>query len=195
MKRPAIPKEYFYELQPEYYESPRDKIAKLVDQIALAKVNACGRPTVYRPEYDEVVEMLHLIGTTVAVMCTIFNVSVAIYYEWCKRYPSFGASVMRGREIADAQVGKSLWQRATGYSHPAEHISIINDRVVKTPYIKHYPPDTSAAIYWLNNRGKGKWRTQQIFEHIMADEAKLDASRPPAITINVVPTKKSKLGG
>ena len=33
------------------------------------------------------------------------------------------------------------------------------------PYVEHYPPDTGAAMAWLKNRQKGKWRDKQDIEH------------------------------
>ena len=188
MIRPTIPDDVIE----DEYESPRDKIAKLVDKMALAKITSHGgRPTIYRKEYDEIVEMLHLVGSNLMATCAILNITPESYKVWCYQYPSFGASVMKGREIADAQVGKSLFQRATGYSHQATHISIIDGQVVQTKYTKHYPPDTAAAIYWLNNRMRAKWRTQHIMEHFLGDD-KTDPTQSPAITINVVPNKKTK---
>ena len=32
------------------------------------------------------------------------------------------------------------------------------------PTTKHYPPDTTAAIFWLKNRQKSKWRDKQDHE-------------------------------
>jgi len=32
------------------------------------------------------------------------------------------------------------------------------------PTVKHYPPDTTAAIFWLKNRQPAKWREKQEVE-------------------------------
>ena len=32
-------------------------------------------------------------------------------------------------------------------------------------YIEHYPPDTTAAIFWLKNRQPGKWRDKKEVEN------------------------------
>ena len=35
---------------------------------------------------------------------------------------------------------------------------MVNGQIVITPTIKHYPPDTTAGIFWLKNRQRDKWR-------------------------------------
>jgi hypothetical protein len=37
------------------------------------------------------------------------------------------------------------------------------------PYQEHYPPDTVAAIFWLKNRQKEKWRDKQEVDHRTPD--------------------------
>jgi len=34
----------------------------------------------------------------------------------------------------------------------------VNGEIVQTPIRKYYPPDTTAAIFWLKNRRKETWR-------------------------------------
>lgn len=69
--------------------------------------------------------------------------------------------------MADANVGRALYQRACGYSHKA--VKIFAD--MKTgaekivPYIEHYPPDTVACIFWLKNRRPDLWRDMSRVEH------------------------------
>jgi hypothetical protein len=33
---------------------------------------------------------------------------------------------------------------------------------VYAPYTEHYPPDTTAAIFWLKNRRRNEWRDRQL---------------------------------
>ena len=37
-------------------------------------------------------------------------------------------------------------------------IKVVDGIIVKTKLIKHYPPDSTAMIFWLKNRQKEKWR-------------------------------------
>jgi hypothetical protein len=57
-------------------------------------------------------------------------------------------------------VKRSLYQKAVGYSH--ESVKIYADPktgdVVQVPYIEHFPPDTTAGIFWLKNRKPKEWK-------------------------------------
>jgi hypothetical protein len=37
--------------------------------------------------------------------------------------------------------------------------------VEQVPYIERYPPDTTAAIFWLKNRRPKAWRDKHEMEH------------------------------
>jgi hypothetical protein len=69
--------------------------------------------------------------------------------------------------MADAEVAEKLFKRATGYSHDA--VKIFNDQgaPLQVPYTEHYPPDTTACIFWLKNRRPDLWRdkVEQQLEH------------------------------
>ena len=55
-------------------------------------------------------------------------------------------------------MASKLFHRATGYEHPEDDIKSVNGEIVITPTVKHYPPDTTAAIFWLKNRRPDLWR-------------------------------------
>lgn len=74
-----------------------------------------------------------------------------------------------GKGAADAAVASKLFHRATGYEHPEDDIRAVNGEIVITPTIKHYPPDTTAAIFWLKNRQPAKWRDKQEVDHTSSD--------------------------
>jgi hypothetical protein len=40
-------------------------------------------------------------------------------------------------------------------------------KTVYAKYIEHVPPDTTAAIFWLNNRDPQHWRDSQQLEHVL----------------------------
>ena len=89
----------------------------------------------------------------------------SIFHQWKLDYPDFSDSIKKGKEIADAEVSKSLYHRALGYSHPDVDIKAVNGEIVETPVMKHYPPDATSAIFWLKNRQPKKWRDKQVMEH------------------------------
>lgn len=51
-----------------------------------------------------------------------------------------------------------LYQRATGFSHPEEKVFLYYGKPKVVPTTRHYPPDTTTAIFWLKNRDKENWR-------------------------------------
>lgn len=122
-----------------------------------------GRPTDYKPEYDEQAYKLCLLGLTDAQMGEIFSVSEQTINAWKHAHPSFLESLKKGKEVADAEVAKALYHRALGYEHPDVHITNYQGEITETEIIKHYPPDTAAAFIWLKNRSG--WRDKQEVEH------------------------------
>lgn len=121
-----------------------------------------GRPTKYRPEYDEQVYKLCLLGATDEKMADFLGVNPDTFHEWKKVHPSFSESITRGKEGADAEIAQALFHRAKGYSHAEDDIRTVSvggaSEIVITPTIKHYPPDTPAASLWLRNRQPKLWR-------------------------------------
>ena len=125
---------------------------------SIGEKRSVGRPTDYKPEYAEQVYKLCLMGMTDSELSKFFDVAESNLNEWKKQFPEFQESMRRGKEIADAEVSASLYERAKGYSHPDVHISNYQGFITETPLTKHYPPDTAAASLWLRNRQSGKWR-------------------------------------
>lgn len=120
--------------------------------------NAGGRPSKYKSEYNEQAYKLCLLGHTDAELGTFFGVDERTINNWKQEHEEFFQSIKKGKEIADGDVASSLYQRAIGYSHPDTHFSSYEGQVTATPTTKHYPPDTAAAIFWLKNRQRAKWR-------------------------------------
>ncbi len=116
-----------------------------------------GRPTKYLPEYNEQVTKLCKLGATDKDLADFFGVCEKTINNWKEQHPDFLQSIKEGKEIADATVADSLFKRSTGYSHDAIHFSQSDGFVTETPYIKHYPPDSVAAMFWLKNRRPKDW--------------------------------------
>ncbi len=126
-----------------------------------------GRPSRYRAEYAEQAYRLCLLGATDAQLGGFFDVSEQTVNAWKKAHPVFLESLKRGKEHADARVAESLYRRAIGYEHPA--VKIVADAKTgsehSVPYVERYPPDTTAAIFWLKNRRPDEWREKHEVEH------------------------------
>jgi hypothetical protein len=131
-----------------------------------AKPAKRGRPTDYRPEYAEQVYKLCLLGAIDVEIADFFGVSTQTLNTWKHRHVAFLDSLKRGKQLADAEVAEKLFQRATGYSHPS--VKIVADAKTGAehivPFTEHYPPDTTACIFWLKNRSRDTWNDKQIRE-------------------------------
>lgn len=139
-----------------------------------------GRPTSYKPEYCEQAYKLCLLGADDKRIADFFDVAESTLNNWKIEYPEFMESLKAGKEGADAAIAASLYHRAKGYSHEA--VKIFNDqgRPLEVPYTEHYPPDTTAAIFWLKNRQPKQWRDKQEVDHQSSDGS---MTPQPAMTI------------
>lgn len=124
-----------------------------------------GRPSLYRPEYDEQANKLCKLGATDKDLADFFGTTEQTINNWKLAHTSFFESLKAGKVLADAEVANRLYQRALGYSHPEVHVSNYLGEVTLTPLTKHYPPDATSAIFWLKNRDPARWRDKQEVEH------------------------------
>jgi len=124
-----------------------------------------GRPSAYKPEYVELAKNYCEQGATDEDLARYFHVTERTINTWKGKYIEFNSALKENKPKADNVVERSLFEKATGYSHPAVHVSNYKGEITVTPFIKHYPPDTTAMIYWLKNRQPNKWRNKQEIEH------------------------------
>lgn len=135
-----------------------------------------GRPTKYKEEYSDQAYKLCLLGATDADLADFFGIQESTLNLWKGKHPEFMESLKDGREVADAQVAKRLYNRAMGYEHEDTHITHHQGEIIKTPIRKYYPPDTTACIFWLKNRQRGKWRDKQETEIIGETDLNINVS-------------------
>jgi hypothetical protein len=128
-----------------------------------------GRPSKYKPEIAEQAYKLCLLGATDKEMADFFGVAESTFNLWKKEHEEFSESLKKGKLLADANVANKLYQRALGYSHPEDKIFNDNGEPMIVPTIKHYPPDPTAAIFWLKNRKPQEWRDKRETELTGAD--------------------------
>lgn len=98
-----------------------------------------GRPSSYRPEFAEQARKYCLLGATNERLAYLFEVGTSTIDRWLVEHDDFRCAVKSGREMADAEVASSLFQRA------------LRD-------------DTTAAIFWLKNRQPAAWREKAAVE-------------------------------
>jgi len=119
-----------------------------------------ARPTKYQDSYAAQALKLCRLGATDKELADFFEVNQDTINEWKKVHPEFSESLKAGKGIADAEVADRLFKRATGYEHDA--VKIVANANSGQEHIVHYteryPPDTTAAIFWLKNRRPDLWR-------------------------------------
>ncbi|MGC6358379.1 helix-turn-helix domain-containing protein, partial [Pasteurella multocida] len=123
---------------------------------------------------------LCLLGATDKDIANFFEVSESTLNNWKNEYPEFLESIKKGKMLADANVAERLYKRALGYEAPDVDIRVIENKIVETPLIKHYPPDPTSAIFWLKNRQPEKWRDKQVIDHTNSDSS---LNRPTVIEL------------
>ncbi|THF55928.1 terminase [Pseudothauera rhizosphaerae] len=125
-----------------------------------------GRPSKYNKDVMPTqAEKLCAEGFTDDQLAKFFEVSIQTLNTWKAVHPEFLEALKRGKDRFDTErVEVALAQRAIGYSHPEDDIRVVAGKIVITPTIKHYPPDTTACIFWLKNRQPKKWRDKQEHE-------------------------------
>lgn len=123
-----------------------------------------GRPSKYREEYAIQAFKLCLLGARDKDLADFFEVDEATIYRWKDKYPDFCEALKRGKDEADSEVAQKLFHRALGYEHKEDKIFQFQGEPIIVPTIKHYPPDTTAAIFWLKNRQPHLWRDKQEVE-------------------------------
>lgn len=125
-----------------------------------------GQPTKFKEEFIIQVEKLCKLGATDKELADFFEVDESTINNWKEAHPEFFVSIKRGKLEADANVAQRLYERAMGFEHDSEEIKVLSmgkegSMIERVPIRKIYPPDPTAAIFWLKNRQPGKWRDKQ----------------------------------
>lgn len=128
-----------------------------------------ARPSKFKPEFIAQAEKLCKLGATDMELADFFDVEVRTLYRWKSENEQFCQALKAGKDEADDRVERSLYARANGYEHHEVDIRVVGGAIVQTPIRKYYPPDTTAAIFWLKNRRAAEWREVKAVELTGAD--------------------------
>jgi hypothetical protein len=118
------------------------------------------RQKLYKPEYARYAYEMCLLGATNEAIARALDITQGAYQYWQRKYPEFAEAIKTGKEVADAKVALTLYQKATGYSHKKQKVfcdaKTGNQTIVE--YTESYPPDTPAMMFWLKNRRPDQWK-------------------------------------
>ena len=142
---------------------------------AIGETPARGRPTEFKSTYVELGKNYCLLGADDKDLARMFEVDERTINRWKVAHPEFCQSIKEGKDIADAEIAKALYQRAKGYAHDEVHVSNYQGQITLTELVKKYPPDTTAASLWLRNRQPAKWRDKVDINHGAQPGSSMDA--------------------
>lgn len=125
-----------------------------------------ARPSKFNNSISEKIIELYEQGKTDIQVAQIIGISERTINNWKNNKPEFVQALKEAKFAADELVEASLFRRATGYSHKVEKIFCDKfGQITRAMTVQHYPPDTTAAIFWLKNRQPENWREKQPGEN------------------------------
>ena len=127
--------------------------------------NPVGRPTKYKELYNEQAYKLCLLGCTDEELARFFDIADSTLVLWKEEHEEFSGAVKKGKEIADAEIAESFFNRAKGFEVDSEKVFCSDGDIIRAKTKTYFPPDAGAALNWLKNRQKDKWRDKHEVEH------------------------------
>jgi len=135
-----------------------------------------GRKTTYDPSYDQIAYEMCVLGHTDEHLGFTFNVTKYAIREWKKKYPSFSASVRRGRLETSLEVAGALKRAATGYTaRKPMTVSQGGGLGQKIVYVEvDVPPNPNAAKMYLQTHEKAVWGSEKEIANITVNNTVTD---------------------
>lgn len=152
-----------------------------------------ARPTDFKDEFVAEAESMCLEGATDQELADYFGVDVRTLYRWKNTQPAFRHALKVAKDASDDRVERSLLERALGYERDEVDIKVVNGEIVQTPIRKFYPPDTTAAIFWLKNRKPAEWRDVKATELTGANGGAIKSES--TVTVSAEEAYKRMLAG
>jgi hypothetical protein len=110
-----------------------------------------------------------LLGATDKQIAGVIGVDINTFDYFKRNRPEFLEALNRGKMDADAKVAEALYRRAIGYEVEEVDIKMYRGEIIKTTFIKHYPPDSWAAVKWLTIRQRTHWADIKVSENLQAN--------------------------
>lgn len=127
-----------------------------------------------KSKWDQVKDKLILVegwardGLTNEQIASNLGISKTTFYKMLNEHSELSELLKKGKEIIDYEVENALLKRALGYKYEEKTYESKWDdsqkkfrEVLTKKVVKEVSPDTTAQIYWLNNRKPKQWRNKQ----------------------------------
>jgi hypothetical protein len=125
------------------------------------KSNPEGRPTLYKPEYCQLIVDHMKEGNSVTSFAALVGVVKDTIYEWFKRYPEFADAFKKAKELEE------LWYEKAGKASMVGKI-----------------PNFNSAVYIFHMKNKFGWRDRPDdikITHVLEEQKQLDKIDPNVI--------------
>lgn len=126
-----------------------------------------GRPLLFNDKLKDRILKLAEEGKKNEQIAYYIGISEKTFYNWLGRFPDLKTALYESKAVADELVEAGIFSRAIGYTHKEVKVFYDKDlgQVIEHVVDKHYPPDTSAGIFWLSNRNPEKWADKKEIKH------------------------------
>ena len=135
---------------------------------------------IFTDEQVNKILQLYQEGKTDLQVAKVFKVGRKTFLKQVKNIQDLSSTIKKIKETPDSKVEKSLFERALGYTHEDTQFFCHQGVIISKEYVKRYPPDVSACVFWLCNRQPGRWKNVQ----------KVDIDVPGGVEIVVKEAKK-----
>jgi len=126
------------------------------------------------------------IGLTEKEIAVAVDVNIHSINYWKRTKPEFLEALQKGKLEYTERVEQALVESAVGYSHPDTHFAVVDGVLTQTPIIKHYPPNTTAMMFYLSNRARGRWMDSRKVEGTINHRHVLDLTNLSDEQLNVL---------
>jgi len=124
----------------------------------------------WHPSLAPMAYKLLLLGLTEEEVAAHFGIGANTFAAWKVKHPQFRTAVVMAGDPADTDVVVKLRECAMGYTHPEEKVFCTKDGdIVTYQTLKHYPPNPIAAMMYLSNRQRSRWKNATSLDHTSSD--------------------------
>jgi len=169
---------------------------KKEEKVIIGKGKA-GRPSTYNKSFHPILATAILEqGCTDEELAKKIGININTLYLWKREHKEFKDACEKAREIPNAKVIKSLFERATGYDYEEVEMRPYSKilrtkkdgtynqtpKMVVTKIVKKKAlPDIGAITLWLINKTEGEWKNRQSIEGNIKSEYEIIPADPNAV--------------